>query len=337
MTNTMSINHPAVLFNKKNFVEVEIPLWLGWRQGTRSSIKKYIDKNTGEAFLEKKIPAKHQENAYVELSVINVFKRHDDTKDIFCSLIDHKHLKNNLVSIFDVGKSDSLDKIAESKAKIEVSELLPALQPVVSLHKAIKYLDEIENELRKLSENKISKIEEITAEECAKKFVRYADPNNKLTKHVREYIKNAYFELAAKYFTSRDLIQNDGYPWHNKLNQLIDGGEIKIGPGAWHLACLIGHPIIYDKLEKKEENIRDLAHHYVFLYQHPPEKAEKIEKGFYVFSVYGNYRLLGGRFSDRFSRNEKIKLKAAALDQLTILGKEESAAKKLLNTLKYLP
>jgi hypothetical protein len=277
--------------------------------------------------------------------VREVFKKYKETKNIFCPILEYEYEKNEHHFLFYVNIYHTLDKIVQEKPKIRCTEFFRALEPIATLHKATTLSEagnpivtEIENKLSELSGGKISKLEEITPEICAKKFVHYADYTNYLSSKEKEKLEKTYFELVSQYFVSKCLIQDDGYPWHISLGKpqpfLIDAGEIAIGPASRHLACAFGYFFVYNKLN--QEGIDALIYQYSNNLTNNSENEEKIKDGFYAFAAYTNYRLSRGT-RGAFGKKKKALFRAVAIQQLFVLGKKEKSAEKIARLLLKVP
>jgi hypothetical protein len=313
-----------------------------WKPGTRSVTQRYSNKNDpNSTYLVKIIRPEFKEEAITEIAVDEVFKKDDSLKDIYCNLKGYKYLdKSGYYLVFDVERQDTLTDQYRNQKEINSTDLIRSFDPVNLLHRnEMNHKEEIEKNLREMSQNEILGLDSLSPKRYAAKFLRYANQKKKLDKSEIIKLMKSFESLASENIAPSDTLINkrlivlgphDGYSWNGTEKHLFDRGDFKVIARAFHLGCRYGDHHIFSKLKNKRENISELCQHYS-LVNNLQEEKDRIEKGFYLSAAYANYRLTWGNV---FSEEEKSNFRKTSLEQLMILGEKSPEAKEIHNILK---
>jgi hypothetical protein len=179
--------------------------------------------------------------------------------------------------------------------------------------------EEISNELSRISNGKVDRLDEIDAVKYADRFynaLTTINPNLRvkgLWNLCYQYARN---NLVGTLNEKRAVTQEDGWGDHVTRTGGLDGNSIKKGSWIQQISCLIMHPKVFNKFNNAEEAVRKVAD-YCIRYTKRKESLEDVERGLYQGGIYSNIRLSAFK-----KENFNFGMKRALLKQAKLLIKK---------------
>ena len=282
------------------------------RLGTKSKIFRIItlERENGKVFARDyilKIYGKNGEDMTnsealehyaIERAVLSVNSKLE--KKIYPELLSFSDKDYFLLMRYSLDKN--LEKMLDEGANV-VKTISDSLNPVCLHHDClINYKEDIEKEIKEIrncSDKKIDGLQVLDEEYFSKNIKKYQEIlNGFLEKGIKDKISEKIPELCENLTKKEDYtsIRKDGYPWQNKVDNLVDAGSVCIGSRALDLGCLIGYPTIFNKLNDGQfdliigdycSKVKALNNNY------NPDKHE-FKRKIYSGAIFGNLREAAG-------------------------------------------
>jgi hypothetical protein len=259
------------------------------------------------------------EEFVTEKSILKTAKKYPEMSEIFPTILsENSEYFNNkkallvetvslktIKQILSCHESDSYENLEIKKqAVLNFLNTCAKFFNIMPLHK-----NEIEDEMKESSNNQVKNLAQMSPMYYSAHFKFYT--NMLFSKNDADANKR-FSELVNDYFDFNSIILHDCYTTNTTPKKFIDVGNVKIGPKAVHLGCLLGDPEIYKIFSKNEIGV---------LISNLSEKlsekddAEKLKKGNLLADIYGNLRLAAGI---------KLENKAENIGDLISAAKEQS-------------
>jgi len=229
-----------------------------------------------------------------EKAMLTTALRYEKVREIFPALQsdDDPFFDSNCALLVKEVEMRTLEQILVSNSTSKVNPILKSLETAAKFKNfGMKYVNDIEAEIKKCSNGVYEKIEKKTPELYAYSFAKHmgivSPKSNRLNAQM------LFLDSARKYFDFDSFILNDFYSFNISPDRFIDVGEPKIGPQALMLGCLLGYPTVFNILKKESISMDYLVNHFTERCQDYMDK-DKLLKGTLLGGIYGNIRCAAG-------------------------------------------
>ena len=204
-----------------------------------------------------------------------------------------------------------------------------------------EHKERIEAEMKNLSNGKFDKIDQKNSAEYTKSFGGYLGGLFGFPEINKG--KENFSSLIEEYWTDYADIIHDCYPFNMAPDTFIDLGNIKNGPIALQIGCLLGYPSVFDVLSSKKNDRTFFSSVSFFANRynnnrhnhnnHTIKNPEQFAKGALVGAIYGNIRVAAGlkaRHGEEYINNI-MSLLYTSKSQAKMLGNEAKPIYDLLS------